>query len=186
MSIPSARGMISLIHGTHCVHQDTFLKVHLLEVSHPQRSSRIQRIWHRLLADWSQNDTGKIEENEKDWERIAGLYNANSSLCHEVFDLVQEEILKIVWWKIRGIRSLTRISITSQTHQSFQCWKTNLKTEVCSNSRYRAIAMLWIKEVEVSKSVDGLVTSQSVEGRDFSRFWNAWCEDSVCIEEDHL
>ena len=52
----------------------------------------------------------------------------------------------------------------------FQCWKTNFKTEVCSNSRYLAVAMLWIKEVEVAKSVDDLVTSRSVEGLDFSRF----------------
>ena len=30
--------------------------------------------------------------------------------------------------------------------------------------------MLWIKEVEVAKSVDDLVASQSIEGRDFPDF----------------
>ena len=32
-------------------HQDTFLKVCLLEVNHPQHSSRFQIIWHRRRAD---------------------------------------------------------------------------------------------------------------------------------------
>ena len=30
--------------------------------------------------------------------------------------------------------------------------------------------MLWVKEVEIAKSVDDLVTSQSIEGRDFNHF----------------
>ena len=30
--------------------------------------------------------------------------------------------------------------------------------------------MLWIKEVELAKSVDDLLMSQSIEGRDFSDF----------------
>ena len=51
MSIPAAIHACSLMHGTACVcvHEDTFLNVHLLEVNHPQHSSRIQRIWHLLL-----------------------------------------------------------------------------------------------------------------------------------------
>ena len=49
----------------------------------------------------------------------------------------------------------------------FQCWKVNFKTEVCSNSGYLTIAMLGIKEEEIAKSVDDLLTSQSIEGRDF-------------------
>ena len=47
----------------------------------------------------------------------------------------------------------------------FQCWKTNFKTEVRSNSGCPTIAMLWIKEVEVAKSVDDLMTSQSCEDK---------------------
>ena len=52
----------------------------------------------------------------------------------------------------------------------FQCWKTNFRTEVCSNSGCPTIAMLWIKEMEIAKSVDDLMTSQSIEGRDFPDF----------------
>ena len=36
--------------------------------------------------------------------------------------------------------------------------------------RMSTIAMLWIKDVEVANSVDDLMTSQSVEGRDYPDF----------------
>ena len=49
----------------------------------------------------------------------------------------------------------------------FQCWKTNSEPETCSCSGCPTIAMFWIKEVEVSKSVDDLVTSQSIKERVF-------------------
>ena len=52
----------------------------------------------------------------------------------------------------------------------FQCWQTNCKTEVRSCSGCSAVAMLWITEVEVAKSVDDLMTSQSIEGHVFLDF----------------
>ena len=48
-----------------------------------------------------------------------------------------------------------------------QCWKTNFKTEKCSCSGCPTHAMLWIKEVEGGKSVDDLMTSQSIGGYTF-------------------
>ena len=51
----------------------------------------------------------------------------------------------------------------------FQCWKVNFKTEACSNSLCPTITMSWIKR-ETTKSVDDILTSQSVEGRDFPDF----------------
>ena len=45
-----------------------------------------------------------------------------------------------------------------------QCWKVNVKTEVCADS------MLWNKTVQIATSVDDLMTSQSIEGRDFPDF----------------
>ena len=51
-----------------------------------------------------------------------------------------------------------------------RCWKTNFKTEVCSCSGCPAIAMVWIKEVQIAKSVDDLVTSQSIERHVFPDF----------------
>ena len=41
----------------------------------------------------------------------------------------------------------------------FQSWKVNFKTEVCSKT------MHWVEEVEVGKSIDELMTSRSIVGR---------------------
>ena len=52
----------------------------------------------------------------------------------------------------------------------FQCWQLKFKTEVCSCSGGRTISMLWIKEAEVAKSVDDLMTLQSIEGHEVLDF----------------
>ena len=47
----------------------------------------------------------------------------------------------------------------------FQSWKDNFQTEICSES-----ADLHLREVEIEKSTDDLMTSRSIVGRnDFSR-----------------
>ena len=65
----------------------------------------------------------------------------------------------------------TRFSI-SEMHpgkvtdsMKFQSWKVNFKTEICSKTADPYLAMPWIKEVEMAKSIDELVTSQSIMGR---------------------
>ena len=63
----------------------------------------------------------------------------------------------------------------------FQFWKSKFKTEVCCCSGCPAVAMLWIKEVEVAKSVDDLVTSQSIEGRYFLDFEMLDAKIAFCI-----
>ena len=67
-------------HGIRLVLQQTFLKVYLLKVNHPQHS-RIQRIWHRLLADWCQLGQVKFWNREKEWDKNLRVYNTNSTLC---------------------------------------------------------------------------------------------------------
>ena len=52
----------------------------------------------------------------------------------------------------------------------FQCWKVNLRTEVCLKTADPQITMLWIKEVEIVKSIDELVTSRSIMVKDFPDF----------------
>ena len=47
---------------------------------------------------------------------------------------------------------------------TFACRKIRFKTEVCTCSQFPAEAMLWIKEVELLESVDGLKSSRSVRG----------------------
>ena len=46
----------------------------------------------------------------------------------------------------------------------FQSWKVNFRTEVCLRTADTRITMLWIKEVEIAKSIDELVTSRSITG----------------------
>ena len=52
-----------------------------------------------------------------------------------------------------------------------QCSKVNFKTEVCAKSADPHLTMHWIKEVEIAKSIDYPMTSQSItRRRDFSDY----------------
>ena len=51
----------------------------------------------------------------------------------------------------------------------FPSWKVNFKTEGCSKTADPHLTMHCIKEVEIAKSIDELVTSRLITGRtDFS------------------
>ena len=95
----------SLIHGTHWVPQETLLKVYLLEVNHPQHSSRIQRIWHRLLTDWGQLVQANLRYREE-WDKNRRILQNPllvlfGTLRPGITCIVLEElILKIECWKI--------------------------------------------------------------------------------------
>ena len=54
-----------------------------------------------------------------------------------------------------GMIDYTRFPMTLE----FQSWKVNFKTEVCSKSADPHLTMHWIKEVEIAKSIDELMTS---------------------------
>ena len=47
----------------------------------------------------------------------------------------------------------------------FESWKVNFRTEVCLRTEDLQITMLWIKEVEIAKSIDELMTSRSIAGQ---------------------
>ena len=47
----------------------------------------------------------------------------------------------------------------------FQSWKVIFKNEVCANLVLPQITMSWIKEDEIVKSIDDLMTSHSITGR---------------------
>ena len=47
----------------------------------------------------------------------------------------------------------------------FQSWKVNFKTEACSKTADTHHPMHLINEVEMAKSIDDLMTSQSITGR---------------------
>ena len=44
-----------------------------------------------------------------------------------------------------------------------QCWRVNFKTEVCVSTPFPQLTMSWINEVEMAKSIDDLLMSQSFE-----------------------
>ena len=70
-----------------------------------------------------------------------------------------------------GMMDSPRIPITERhlgkfrDSMEFPNWKLNFKTEVCTRTADPQITMLWIKAVEIAKSIDELVTSRSVVGR---------------------
>ena len=47
----------------------------------------------------------------------------------------------------------------------FQSWKVNFRTEVCPRTADPHITMHWIKEVEIAKSIDELLTWRSIVER---------------------
>ena len=47
----------------------------------------------------------------------------------------------------------------------FQSWKVNFRTEVCPRTADLHITMHWIKEVEIAKSIDELMTWRSIVER---------------------
>ena len=47
----------------------------------------------------------------------------------------------------------------------FQCWRVNFKAEECVSIPFPQLTMSWIAEVEMARSTEDLITSQSIEGR---------------------
>ena len=52
----------------------------------------------------------------------------------------------------------------------FQSWKINFRTEVCLRTADPQVTMFWVKEFEIAQSIDELVTSRSIVGKDFLDF----------------
>ena len=53
----------------------------------------------------------------------------------------------------------------------FQSWNVYFKTEKCANSVLPQVTMHWVKELEIAKPTDDLVTSPSITGRrDFTDY----------------
>ena len=46
-------------------------------------------------------------------------------------------------------------------------WRVNFRAAVCANTPFHQLTKSWIKEVEMAKSIDDLMTSQSTEGKHF-------------------
>ena len=71
----------------------------------------------------------------------------------------------------RDIRSRNCILEHFTDSLEFQSWKVNFKTEVCAISVFPQITLHWIKEAEIAKSINDLLTSRSITGRrDFTEY----------------
>ena len=161
------------MHGMVCVRQETFLKAYLLDKDNPQISSNIQGIWHHLLGlraniAGNTNGTGNRSETraagfvdtctplpKRSWNftHTGGGYSHNGAVDYPRFPFSELHL-----GKFQGL-------------MEFQSWKVNFKTEVCSKTADPQLTMQWIKEVEIAKSIDELMTSRSIVGRrDFTDY----------------
>ena len=174
MSIPSPRGMIR---RDSCLPHDTRHSMGTsgkVFESLPARDGPSSAFFEnpKTLASSScglrQGNTGNIFETLRRSEtRAAEFYNTNSTF----YRILEETILKMVWWIIRDVQSRNGISEYSQTQWTFIAAKSTSRPKCVQNAPCLTIAMFWIKEVEIAKSVDDLMTSsQWIEGRDFSDF----------------
>ena len=55
-------------------------------------------------------------------------------------------------------------------HTEIQSWIVNFPVEVCAKAKNPTIALHWIKEIEAAKSLDDLITSKSITGKDFPEY----------------
>ena len=127
-------------------------------------SSTIQRIWQPLLANWDltllevQSDPRvKWHENRK---IRPYLYHASKVevLC---WIILVELILTVVWLIIRDSRFRKCIWENLLTLWNFRAGKSTSKLKYVLNQQI----LISLYEVEIAKSIDHLLTSQSTVGR---------------------
>ena len=86
-----------------------------------------------------------------------------------------------------GMETCTQIGITIPSyrssemhlgkfpdHMEFQSWIVNFRTEVCSKAKNPMLALQCIKEIEVAKSLDDLITPKSITSKKKSKIMKNW------------
>ena len=126
-----------------------FLNDHLLKKDYALQSSTIQRFWLLPLRVW-----------DLIFQSRSGILNHTGGT-----------------YSLSGMMDYPRVLVTEWNlgqfpdSVEFQSWTLNFRTEVFMRTADPQVTMLWIKEVEVSKSIDELVTSRSITGQhDFPDF----------------
>ena len=66
-----------------------------------------------------------------------------------------------------------------------QCWRVSFKTEVCVSASTPELTMSWINEVEMARSFDDLLTSQSMKGESCLDFEMLDARICVCLQKDY-
>ena len=142
---------------------ETFSKDHLLKKDNLLLSSTIQRIWHLLHLRPDNSETARRDMKRESlntpiqsphFQSRSGIWDHTGGTNSHV-----------------GMMDFPRVPITEWNpgkfpdFSEFQSWKLNFRTEVCKRTAESQVTMLWIKEVEITKSIDELVTSRSITGQ---------------------
>ena len=159
---PQRRGRQAF--GTHMVYRETFLQVQLCLLQH-----LIRRNWIHGVQEYQTRFTSTAEKNEnqtpvQDQRCQSGPSAKNSVLPCEGdpsknygADQQRPQISDLHFDKF-------------PTPATFACWKTRLKTGVCTCSQFPTEALHWIKEVEMVDSVDDFKSSSSIRGISMPNF----------------
>ena len=107
-------------HGTRCVPQDTFLKIHLLQQGHLHHSSRSRVFWHHLLANWDQVTPILPWDMEKDWDENRRV---------QQYRLLVMQKVPGPLYRAGGTYSQNCMMETPRYTIHFQFWRVSFKTE---------------------------------------------------------
>ena len=125
---------------------------------------------------WKRQQGERGKENH--W--IRRFNHLTSKVEVECRIILVELVYTVVWWIIR-VFSLRIGILEIPDAVKLQSWKINFRTEdLSTNTADPQITMQWIKEAEMAKSIDELVTSRSITRQpNFPDFRYAWCDDCV-------
>ena len=100
-------------------------------------------------------------ERQSDNQSIRWCICRASQVVLESIIILVELVLTMVWSITRDFPSRRCILEKFPDSMEFQSCKMNIKTDVCSKTVDPHITMQRIKEVDIAKSIDDLVTSRS-------------------------
>ena len=137
----------------------------LLEKDHPQLSSRIHGIWHHLRADWDLVLRGNVVEHGRGTRRELHSSSLPTPRFNQGLGTLNPVYHCGVTYWCDGSPEMSDLGTASWKIRGLMGWKVNFKTEVCARSAFPHLTLHWIKEVEIAKSIDELMTSRSITGR---------------------
>ena len=87
-------------------------------------------------------------------------------LCIALEELIQNCMMNVPKYSISELIAFRKFPDSGD----FQCRRVNFKTEVCVSTPFPQLTTSRINEVEMTRSIDNLMTSQSLEGKSFPDF----------------
>ena len=157
------------------------------------------RFWRSTCSRWTILSTREFKECGIDFLQIEDKWCRQillqRTVQHQLLALAgtlrpgtlcivpKELILKIVWLKFRGILSRNCISENSKTQ-----WTSGRSI---SRPEYALVQVVRVTRCCGSKKQRWQISGRSHDGAVEWRvripdFWDDWCEDCVCVEDDHL